>query len=135
MTSATEQTRDAGFARSVPGSLAVVLALGGCCWGLLLSPWLFRGDVSPLAVAVFGPGYLLTAAYIVRSVSRPSVQIRSLIWLASLLVQGAWLVWDLRGICQAIEAGRSMPPVLLTAWWAFATGASAIALVADCPRQ
>jgi hypothetical protein len=133
MTSGTAHPPVGGLVRLVPRSLAVLLALGGCFWGLLLSPWLFRGGVSPLALAVFGPGYLLTVAYIVRSVSTPSVRIRTLTWLGSVFVQGAWLAWDLWGISQAIVAGRSMPPVLPTAWWIFATGASAIALFAEWP--
>jgi hypothetical protein len=58
---------------------------------------------------------------------------RALIWLGSLLVQGAWLAWDLWGICQALMAGGNMPPVLPTAWWIFATVASAIALFAEWP--
>jgi hypothetical protein len=120
------------FALRVVWTLAIVLALGGCYWGLLLLPWIFRVDVSPVAVLVFGPGYLITAAYGVRSVSTPPLGTRRLIWLTSLLVQGAWLAWDLAAMCQVLGAGQTPhEPLLPTAWWFFATVASVLALLAE----
>jgi hypothetical protein len=99
----------------VPRLLAVLLVLGGCFWGLLLSPWLFRPGVSPLAWAIFGPGYAVTLGYIIRSVSTPSLTARRLIWTASILVQGSWLAWVVWGMSGKIVAGQ-MPnePV---PWW------------------
>jgi hypothetical protein len=64
---------------SVPRALAVFLAVGGCYWGLLLSPWVLRSDLSPLAVAIFGPGYLLTIGYVIRCVSTPPLLARRLL--------------------------------------------------------
>jgi hypothetical protein len=116
------------FARS----LAVLLALGGCFWGLLLSPWLFRPEVSPLAVAVFGPGYLVTLGYIVRSVSTPPLMARRLIWGISIIVQGCWLAWIVWGISEKVMAGHtSNEPSLPVAWWLFATAASVVGLLAE----
>jgi hypothetical protein len=122
----------------VARSLATLLAIGGCFWGLLLSPWLLRPDVSPLAVAVFGPGYLVTVGYIVRSVSKPPTAGRLLIWLSSLLVQGAWLLFLIWGMIEKVAAGRSAAHDVAnatTAWWAFATLASVVGLLADLPKQ
>jgi hypothetical protein len=122
----------------VARSLAIVLALGGCFWGLLLAPWLFRADVSPLAVVVFGPGYLVTLGYIVRSASTPPTGVRLLIWVSSLLVQGAWLLFLTWGVIEKIAAGGSATHDIgniMTAWWIFATAASAVGLVADWPKQ
>jgi hypothetical protein len=120
----------------LPRLLAVLLALGGCFWGLLLSPWLFRPDVSPLAVAVFGPGYLVTLGYIVRSVSTPALTARRLIWGVSILVQGSWLAWIVWGMSEKVVAGR-MPneSVLPVAWWVFATAASVAGLLAEGPKH
>ena len=122
----------------VARSLAILLAIGGCLWGLLLSPWLLRSDVSPLAVAVFGPGYLVTVGYIVRSVSTPPRAGRLLIWLSSLLVQGAWLLFLIWEVIEKVAAGRSAAhdvANVMTAWWAFATVASVVGLLADLSKQ
>ncbi len=87
----TGPTPDDSIPGAVPRVLAVLLALGGCFWGLLLSPWVFRPGVSLSALASVGPGYLVTAAYIVRSLCTPPLLARRVIWVASLLTQGAWL--------------------------------------------
>jgi hypothetical protein len=112
--------------------LAVLLALGGCFWGLLLSPWMLRPDVSPAAVAVFGPGYLITLGYIIRSVSTPPLVVRRLIWSASIIIQGSWLAWTIWAICEQVITGHTLnEPSLPTAWWVFATAASVVGLLAE----
>lgn len=114
-----------------PRTLAVVLALGGCFWGLFVSPLL----VSPLAVAVFGPGYLVTLGYIVRVVSTPSLTTRRLIWVGSLLVQGAWLAWFAWAVIERLAAGGTVnEPLLPFAWWAFAVLASVVGLLTERPN-
>jgi hypothetical protein len=116
----------------VPRVLAALLALGGSFFGVLLSPWIFRPDVSPLALAVFGPGYAITLAYFVRMLSTPSLLIRRMIWVASLVVQGAWTVWYLSAISEKIVAGQSVnEPSLFSAWWVLATVASVIGLITE----
>ena len=122
----------------VARSLAILLALGGCLWGLLLSPWLFQRDVSPLAIAVFGPGYLVTLGYIVRSISTPPPGARLLIWVSSLLVQGGWLLFLIWGVIEKLVAGGSVARDIAnpaTAWLVFATVASLVGLLADLPKE
>jgi hypothetical protein len=131
-----EHERGRQLALWLPWTLAYVLALGGCFWGLLLSPWLFRPDVSPLAVVIFGPGYLVTLGYIVRSVCTPPLMARRLIWIASLLVQGAWLAWFAWALVEKIAAGGAPnEPALPVAWWVFATAASAIGLFTEKSKR
>lgn len=115
--------------------LALALAIGGCGWGLLLSPWLFRSDVSPLAVAVFGPGYVVTLGYIVRAITTPRPTVRVFIWSSSLLVQGGWLSYVTWGIVSAGELAAKDFANGMTAWWAFATVVSAAGLFLDLPRS
>jgi hypothetical protein len=123
------------LARWVPRTLATVLAVGGCFFGLLLYPWTFRGDVSPLAVAVFGPGYLITLGYIIRACSTPTLGFRRLLWSASLVIQGTWMVGDLSGMAARLAAGQTLnEPLLPTAWWIFATFASVTGILLDKPK-
>src|SRR5262249_23471638 len=121
----------------LPRLLAALLALGGCYWGLLLLPWLIRPDVSPLAVAVFGPGYLVTLGYIVRSVSTPPMAARYLIWVGSLLGQGAGLLGLIWGVTEKVAAGGSALNDVVnwaTAWLVFATAASVAGLLTERPK-
>jgi hypothetical protein len=132
MTPATEMAHHERPTLWVARLLAILLALGGCYWGLLLSPMVFRRDVSPLALAIFGPGYFVTLGYIIRSVSTPPKGFRLLIWLSSLLVQGAWLlglIWD---VIEKMAAGGSVGVAnIAMAWWVFATVASMAGLIFD----
>jgi hypothetical protein len=115
--------------------LAVLLALGGCFWGLLLSPWIFQPDVSPAAISGFGPGYLITLGYIVRSVSTPPLMVRRLIWGASIIIQGSWLAWIIWAICEQVIAGHTLnEPSLPVVWWLFATVASVVGLLAESAK-
>ena len=118
--------------------LAGLLTLGGLFWGLLLSPWLFRPEASPLAWLVFGPGYLITVGYVIRAVSTPPLAARRLIWVCSLLVQGAWLLYLVWAETEQLALGRSIhEPNIMSVWWLFATVASCVGLFAErqVPRQ
>lgn len=138
MSAAVNNSSQARPAAWVARVLAILLALGGCCWGLLLSPWLFRSDVSPLAIAVFGPGYVVTLGYIVRSLSTPTTAVCVLIWVSSLLVQGAWLLLLIWGVIEKAASGGAVAHEVASipaAWWVFAFVASVAGLLADLPRQ
>ncbi len=114
--------------RSVPSwprLIAVVLALGGSYWGVLL---LLVFGPAVLFPVPFGIGYVVVAGYIVRAVSVPSLGTRRGVWVVSLAVQGAWLCAGLTG---GLAQAADKPIPLL--WWGFATVASAIALVAERP--
>jgi len=102
---------------SLPRLIAVVLAVGGSVWGVLL---LLSAGAAVLVWFPFCIGYPLTAGYIVRAVTCPSLVVRRVIWLASIVVQGGWLLY----------AGlQELPRVTLPfLWWAFATAASVIAI-------
>jgi hypothetical protein len=102
--------------------IAIVLALGGCFWGVFL---LLAFGPAALIPLPFGVGYLVTAGYIARSVTVPTLGVRRAVWVASLVVQGAWLLSV--GIPDLPRTG----PNLFFWWWAFATAASAVALVTE----
>lgn len=120
----------------LPRTLAALLALGGSFWGVLLSASMLKPEASPLAWLFFGPGYLVTLGYLVRTVTTPSVAARRMIWICSILVQGAWLlvlVWD---VVKQLSSGRSVnEPRLFAAWWIFATVASVVGLFAERPTS
>ncbi len=137
MSAATGNMQQQPSAPWLAWGLAVVLALGGCFWGVLVSLVFLRAEVSPLAVAVFGSGYLVTVGYIVRSISTPPPGVRVVIWMSSLLVQGAWLLWLMRAVIEKVLAGGSAAGDIgniFTAWWVFATVASVAGLLADLPK-
>ena len=112
--------------------LVVLLALGGCFWGLMLAPWLFHADVTPLGIIIFGPGYLITMAYIVRSVCTPPLNVRRLIWVGSFVIQGAWLILGTWGMAEMVLNGQTLnETILLVLWWVFATYASVAGLLTE----
>lgn len=99
--------------------IAGVLACGGAFWGLLLLPALGLG--LPI-MAMLGPGYLLTAGYFVRAFSEPTYEKRLVIWLASISIQGTWLIVAL--------ARFGLNPLALL-WWGPAVIVSVVAAVLD----
>ena len=111
---------------SLPKFLAVVLALGGGFWGLFV---LFAFGATALIPLPFGVGYAVTAAYVYRALWEPSYRTRRRIWLASLLVQGTWLL--LAGLPLFSDAGLN--PFSL--WWLFATGCSVVGLTSEPPDE
>jgi hypothetical protein len=119
----------------LPRVIAVPLALGGCYWGLLLAPWLFQPGASPLALIAFGPGYLITFCYVVRAICTPAFGVRRFIWVASILVQGAWALWITMAMAERAIGGHSInEPLVIVAWWLFATVVSVVGLLAERPN-
>lgn len=111
--------------------IAGILAIGGCSWGILFLPLLVRKNVSPLAIMVFGPGYLVTFGYLVRLFGTPPLAWRYLIWISSLVVQGAWIVWMIAagGLGQIFKE----PPIPV-AWWIGSVILTAVALAYESPK-
>jgi hypothetical protein len=105
-----------------PRTIAIILAVGGSIWGAFLI--LAFGPAAPLFLP-FSIGYMVTAGYVVRAVSVPPLQVRRVIWAASILVQGGWLVFA--GLPGLARQG----PHLFALWWAFATVCSVVALAAE----
>jgi len=103
------------IARLIAGGLAI----GGTLWGLLLLPGVGLGLRFFL---IFGPGYALTAAYLARTFSEPRREVRLVIWGASILIQGTWLIFVL---------AKWGPNVLVLLWWGPAVAASMIAAFLD----
>ena len=101
--------------------VAALLAVIGAFWGFLLFA-IFHSEGDPLRVLIFAlitvPGYLVTGGYLWRAVLRPAYHYRVAIWVASILVQGAWL---------AISLFDGRPSVAML-WWFIACAASIAAL-------
>jgi hypothetical protein len=112
--------------------MAGLLAAGGIFWGLFCFLFIIAGDKAR-AFLVFGPGYLVTAGYVIRFRSILSLPFRRGIWAFSLLVQGAWLGWYLWGALHG-GARSSAFEFLCVIWWSFAVVASLFGLVAE-PRE
>jgi len=110
---------------SLPQLLAVVLGLGGSFWGIFLLLVYGPAALIPLP---FGVGYAVTAAYVYRVFRVPPLRTRRRIWLASLVVQGAWLV--LAGLPLLAEAGLN----LFSLWWLVATSCSVVGFVSEQPE-
>ncbi len=115
-----------------PRIVAGFLAIGGIYWGVLLLPWMPQPENLLLKLFVFGPGYVVTLGYWIRVLASPPLLGIQLIWGASVLVQGGWLV------CHVVatlgrEGGvtRLAQPKLVVAWWLFATVGSVVALMLE----
>lgn len=68
----------------------------------------------------------------------PPIGARALIWVSSLLVQGAWLLWLISEVIHYLSVGRPVVKDIaniFTVWWVFATVASFVGLAVDLPRQ
>ncbi|MGC3967167.1 MAG: hypothetical protein QM775_07290 [Pirellulales bacterium] len=98
--------------------VALLLALGGTAWGVLLLIVLVGvGPSSPIFCLVVLPGYVVTFGYFIRTIWTPPFLLRCVIWTSSIFIQSAWLI--LVGL-QELHLG--------TMWWLFATAASVWAL-------
>jgi hypothetical protein len=117
---------------NAPRVIAVLLAIGGIFWGVLLLPLIPHAEHPIRPLLVFGPGYLVTVAYLVRAITTPPLRYRQVIWVLSILVQGGWLALDIVDIL-----GKEEPTTRLTnansmdAWWLIATVGSAVALMME----
>ncbi len=114
-------SRDKAMAvRLLAGLLAAIASL----WSVFCLLLLWACAFHPGAVLVFAPGYLVTAGYIWRASTTPDLGARQLIWVASLLVQGAWLVLFLLDF----RLPQDFSQALLMSWWLLACAGSAWAL-------
>jgi hypothetical protein len=109
--------------------VAGALAVGGVLWGLFCLPFMVAGTL--LAWACFGPGYLVTGAYIVRCFTTPPLGWRRAIWAASALVQGAWLLWALDGVRQGAWFSGFAFEFVTLGWWTFAFAVSVYGVIAE----
>jgi hypothetical protein len=110
--------------------LAGVLAFGGVLWGLFCLLLILPYD-SITALLYFGPGYVVTAGYIVRLCSTPPLGWRRAIWGLSALVQGAWLLWYLTELLRGASGPRKPFEWIALAWWSFAFSTSVLGFVAE----
>jgi len=111
--------------------LAGVLAAGGIGWGF----WSVVAIVTfhTLASLIFIPGCIITVGYIVRCFRTPQLSWRRVIWGASALVQGAWLVTFIVALISQghISADDVFSPIVAWVWWIFALGVSIYGLCYD----
>ncbi len=121
-----------GITNYAPRIVAGLLAIGGIYWSVLLLPWMRQPENLLLKLFVFGPGYVVTLGYLIRVFASPPFLGRQVIWGASVLVQGGWLV------CHVVatlghEGGitRLAQPISVVAWWLFATVGSVVALLLE----
>ena len=119
---------------------AGVLAAGGVFWGLFCLPLMIVG-VPIRTIPTFGPGYLVTAGYIMRALmaSPPSglaVVLARAMWWLSALVQGAWLSWLILGLIENPYDSTIWTPfgVLILLWWTFAFAVSVYGIFNE-PRE
>ncbi len=84
------------FRNAMPGSIPMLLATGGICWGGLLLPMILQAEHRLLPILLFGPGYVVTLGYLIRAFSTPSLGGRYVIWgfRFSIKVDG----WDISSL-------------------------------------
>jgi hypothetical protein len=115
--------------------LAALLAVGGCFWGFFLLPRVMLNADATIMLLLLGPGYLVTAGYLVLCLRVPSPGWQRAIWGASALVQGAWLVFFIdaefsrRGLLGNLWFGAGFADPIFGAWWTFSFAASIYALI------
>jgi hypothetical protein len=108
--------------------LATALAIVSHVWGILCAIFLSAGFWR--AAPLFVPGYIVMVGYFWRAIGDPSRNWARAIWGASLLVQGAWLVW----LVVVVVIGKGEWYSLATpmaAWWIASTVLSFIAFHAE----
>jgi hypothetical protein len=111
--------------------LAGVLAAGGILWGIL-SVAASTMSQSIVTWLVFMPGYIITIGYIIRCIYTPQILWRRVIWGASTLVQGLWVVFYFGALGYGVlrygvgvSSGDSISIIgdvanLFMLWWIFA---------------
>jgi hypothetical protein len=124
--------------------LAALLAAGGIWWGYFLhDPFMDHvrhadsfNDL--LGLLIFAPGYLITAGYLIRCLSKPSLAWRRVIWGASALIQGAWLIFLLWATAarQGFFGNLDLVGELIFGgWWAFAFTSSVYGLAVESRKR
>jgi hypothetical protein len=103
--------------------IAIALAFGGMFFGVFL---FMIGGLKPLLYPPTAAGYLVTIGYIVRAASTPPLWMRRAIWIASIVVQGAWFCWNIPDV---LREANPADGILIFSWWGFAVAASMVALV------
>jgi hypothetical protein len=118
------------FSRMIAG----LLAAGGAYWGLMFLPLIFHAEHPIFPLLLFGPGYAVTLAYVIRLFSTPPLRARQFIWVLSILVQGGWLVcYVVVSLADGASIRRLAEPILIVFWWLFAFVGSITALIMEKP--
>ena len=121
------------FKSHVARDIAAALSLGGLYFSVVLFP-LIRDSDNPLAYILFGPGYIVTAGYVLRTVATLSLPVRRLIWSASLLVQGGWLLFHVvASVGSPSPLNQLFRPMFVVAWLCGAVVLSCVALSIETP--
>jgi hypothetical protein len=103
--------------------IAILLAIGGCYWGVLLAGLITQENA--IRSLVYGPGYVVTAGYLVRAFCNVSVGWRRAIWIVSAIVQGTWLMFV--GLGDILNGKLQLPNL----WWLVTTVVSVYCAIAD----
>ena len=104
-----------------------------CCWILLIGAGLWGVVLLPFcltpAVAVFLPGYVITAAYVMylRKSHQWAFLKRFRLWCGSLVVHGVWLCLHLYEVAHDRLSLHSPAGT----WWLFAVAVSGIGMLAE----
>ncbi|MEM1109589.1 MAG: hypothetical protein AAGH99_12960 [Planctomycetota bacterium] len=119
------------MADSIFRILSSFLAFAGLIWGVLCLPFFVINPSN--ALMFFGPGYLVTAGYIWRSVWPPSTNERKILWTLSGIVQGAWLVltFETADSFWSSWNGGNLTTKIVLSWWVIALAVSVAGLIAD----
>ena len=111
-----------------PRVMAGVLAAVATLWCIFCALIIFFGNWK--ALALLGPGYLVTLGYYWRAIGHPSLRWRRIIWGVSGLVQGAWLL-GIIGAAHFGSLGGWSSSALFITWWSISFGASLAAFVLE----
>jgi hypothetical protein len=105
--------------------LAALLAAGGIFFSILCAGIVFE-ERDVLALLVFAPGFVITAGYVSRCFYTPQLFWLRIIWGASAIVQGGWLIYYFapmayRAFQHKDDTITSSDFInLMTLWWLFA---------------
>ena len=113
---------------------ASVLAFGSVLWGafgLFIIISLFRSSSSYLiwSLLIFGPGYIIMVGYVIRAFCTLPTTLRRIIWAASCLVQGIWLVLSIDTVFSLMRMDQF--ETLCIEWWIGTLIISVYGLIAD----
>jgi membrane-bound metal-dependent hydrolase YbcI (DUF457 family) len=114
------------MAKSFPQLFAAFLAVGGLLWAFLLGVAGASGGFSGIlsVVSHFGLGYLIWAAWVIRSFWAFRFELRVSMWIVSVAYNGAYLIGNFRGF-------RTHTAELPIYWWGAALILSLISLILE----